>query len=127
MSWILIAVGSALGGMSRHACGLWFARLGAPFPWGTFVVNVLGSLGIGLVAAALVNASVRTESAWLRDFAMIGFLGGFTTFSAFSWQTLQLLRDGKLLIAGANVIASVMICLIACWIGFSAGARLAPR
>lgn len=121
MSWLFVAVGSALGGISRYAFGLWFARLGSTFPWGTFAVNVLGSLLIGICAASLAHGT-RSESV-IREFAMIGFLGGFTTFSAFSLQTLQLLRDGKVMLAGANVLASILICVIGCWIGFVAGAK----
>jgi fluoride exporter len=123
MSWLLVAVGSALGGLARHACGLLIAqRVGQSFPWATLTVNVLGSLAIG-VCAALIAGSSRASATLARDFLMVGFLGGFTTFSAFSLQTLQLLRDGKSAAALANVVASVVVCLIAVWLGFSLFAR----
>jgi CrcB protein len=121
--WLLVALGSALGGVSRHAVGVFVAqRIGQSFPWGTFTVNVIGSFAIGICGALLV-AGNRPSAPLLREFVMIGFLGGFTTFSAFSLQTLQLLRDGKLGVAAANVLASVLVCLIAVWLGFAIAMR----
>lgn len=122
--WLLIAVGSALGGVSRYGVGLLVAqRVGIAFPWGTLAVNVIGSFAIG-VCGALLAVTNRTTAPWLREFVMVGFLGGFTTFSAFSLQTLQLLRDGKLAAAAANVVASVLICLFAVWLGFALAMRV---
>lgn len=122
--WLLVAIGSALGGVSRHGVGVLIAqRFGHTFPWGTLTVNVLGSFAIG-VCGALVTVSNRPSAPVVRDFVMIGFLGGFTTFSAFSLQTLQLLRDGKLGSAAANVVASVLVCLLAVWAGFALAMRV---
>lgn len=116
--WILIAAGSALGGVSRHGLGLLIAqRFGQSFPWGTLAVNVLGSFAIGVCGAWVADAQ-RANAQLIRELLMIGFLGGFTTFSAFSLQTLQLLRDGKLASAFANVAGSLLLCLIAVWLGF---------
>ncbi len=116
-TWILIAVGSALGGVSRHGLGVLIAqRVGQAFPWGTLAVNVLGSFVIGICAAWLMTGQ-RAHASFIRDVVMIGFLGGFTTFSAFSLQTLQLLRDGKLAFALANAVGSVAVCLLAVWLG----------
>ena len=127
MTYLLIAIGSALGGMARHWCGLAVAaRMGTAFPLGTVLINILGSFLIGLVAA-LTQADGRWGSAQLtRDFLMVGVLGGYTTFSAFSLQTLNLLRDGKLAYAGANVAVSVGACLIAVWLGYVLGSALKP-
>jgi CrcB protein len=123
MSWLFIAIGSALGGISRHAVGLWVTqKWGGSFPWGTLTVNVVGSFAIG-VLAAFVSVSQRAPAQVVREFAMIGFLGGFTTFSAFSLQTLQLLRDGKGAFALLNVGASLVTCLLAVWLGYLLGAR----
>ena len=124
MTYLLIAIGSAIGGVARHGAGAWIAlRFGQTFPWGTLAVNVLGSFAIG-VAAALIAAPQRAGNAdFVREFLMIGFLGGFTTFSAFSLQTLQLLRDGKVALAAANVVASMLICLIAVAAGYVIAAR----
>lgn len=116
-TWMLIAIGSALGGVSRHVLGTWVVqRVGQGFPWGTLAVNALGSFIIGICAAWAMSVQ-RDTAAFVRDFAMIGFLGGFTTFSAFSLQTLQLLRDGKIGFALANVAGSVVVCLLAVWLG----------
>lgn len=121
--WLLVALGSALGGVSRHAVGVIVAqRIGQSFPWGTCTVNVIGSFAIGICGALLV-AGNRPSAPLLREFVMIGFLGGFTTFSAFSLQTLQLLRDGKLAFAFANVVGSVMLCMLAVWLGFVLATR----
>jgi fluoride exporter len=119
MAYLWIALGGALGSVARFASTEWVqARWPAAFPWGTLLVNVLGSLIIGMLAA-------MTESGrWplplvTRQFLMIGVLGGYTTFSSFSLQTLLLLRSGAALIAGLNVLASVALCLLAAWCGFA--------
>jgi CrcB protein len=124
--WILVAIGSALGGVTRHGVGLLIAqRFGSTFPWGTLAVNVLGSCAIGMCGAWLID-SQRASAPLIREFAMVGFLGGFTTFSAFSLQTLQLLRDGKATLAIANVAASIVLCLFAVWLGFALASRGVP-
>jgi CrcB protein len=126
MSWLLIAIGSALGGITRHATGLVLTqRVGGSFPWGTFTVNVLGSLAIGICGALVAQAQRVSDPQFTREFVMIGFLGGFTTFSAFSLQTLQLLRDGKSGLALANVGFSIAVCLAAVWLGYAIGSRVA--
>jgi fluoride exporter len=125
MSWLLIAIGSALGGIGRHAVGLAVAlKWGGTFPWGTLTVNVAGSFAIGAFAA-FTGLSERppTTTHFVREFVMIGFLGGFTTFSAFSLQTLQLLRDGKIALAFANAGLSIVACLFAVWLGYALLAR----
>lgn len=128
MSWLLVAIGSALGGVARHAVGLFVAqRWGGAFPWGTLTVNVVGSFAIG-VLGALVAVSQRASTAdVVRELLMIGFLGGFTTFSAFSLQTLQLLRDGRPGFALANVGASLALCLVAVWLGYLLGTLAVAR
>jgi len=120
VTYLLIAIGSALGGVARHACGVFVAqRFGQSFPWGTLFVNVTGSLAIGVVAAAVASQEKAAVAQTTRDFVMIGFLGGFTTFSAFSLQTLQLLKQQALGLAAANAVGSVITCLIAVWIGYT--------
>jgi len=124
MAYLIIALGSALGGAARYWCsGLVAQRVGEVFPWGTLVVNVVGSLLIGML-----GAMSEPDGRWYlepstRQFLMIGVLGGFTTFSSFSLQTLNLLRDGEWLHAIANVLGSVSACLLAVWLGFSLVAR----
>ncbi len=126
MTYLWIALGSALGGVGRYWCnGLVSEQFGDPFPWGTLFVNVVGSFLIGVVAPL----SESLDHPWgpgpeARAFIMVGFCGGYTTFSAFSLQTLQLLRDGQLLHALGNVVLSVVFCMIAVWLGYLAGAGL---
>ena len=123
LAYVWIAVGSALGGMARHACGVLATRyLGAGLPWGTIFVNVSGSFLIGLLAALTARQGRAHLDPLLRYFLMIGFCGGYTTFSAFSLQTLELLRAGAITPALTNVLLSVLLCILAVWLGYLAGA-----
>jgi len=113
-----VAVGSALGGVARYWCSGIIANLvGETFPWGTLIVNVMGSFLIGLIATVSGTDGRFIISAEARQFLMVGILGGFTTFSSFSLQTLTLARDGQWLLVGANVMGSVVLCLIMVWAG----------
>ena len=116
---LLVALGGALGALSRYGCVTLAARaFGHGFPLGTLAVNALGCFAAGLVAAWL---EARGESAELRAFLAVGVLGGFTTFSAFGVDTLALLRDGRSLTACAYVATS-----LACGLGGVAlGLRIA--
>lgn len=117
-AYLWIAIGGALGSMARFATTEWTQlRWPAAFPWGTLLVNVLGSLVIGALAA-LGESGRWNVPLVVRQFLMIGVLGGYTTFSSFSLQTLMLARNGALLSAGLNVLASVALCLLAAWCGF---------
>ncbi len=100
-----------------RVCGPWF---NAAFPWGTMTVNASGSLVIGFLAALAMPEGRFLIAPGTRQFLMLGILGGYTTFSSFSLQTLELLRDGEWFMALANVFLSVALCLIAVWIGFTA-------
>jgi CrcB protein len=116
----LVALGSALGGAARFLLAGWVgARLGESFPWGTVLVNVLGSALIGALAAQEEMLSPEA-----RQFLMVGVLGGFTTFSSFSLQTLRLAQDGDWVRAAGNVLGSVALCLAAVAVGYRL-ARLA--
>lgn len=116
--YLWIGLGSALGGMARFWCSGVMARLiGETFPWGTLFVNVAGSLLIGFFATITAPDGRLFVDATTRQFVMLGFLGGFTTFSSFSLQTLNLMNDGEWLYAGLYVGASVVLCLVAVWIG----------
>ena len=118
MSYILIAIGGALGSVARF----WFSgvvarQFGETFPWNTLLVNVTGSFAIGLFATL-----TGPDGRWLvdkegRQFFMVGICGGYTTFSSFSLQTLDLVREGQWLYAGANILFSVVSCLLAVWLG----------
>ena len=121
MTYLLIALGSAIGGAARYWCSGFVAqRAGEVFPWGTLAVNVIGSFLIGVLAAMSEPDGRWYLGSEMRQFLMIGVLGGFTTFSSFSLQTLNLLRDGEWGYATANVALSVAVCLVAVWLGFAA-------
>lgn len=127
-SYLLIAVGGAIGSVGRAWVGMVAARsLGMSFPWGTMIINVLGSAVIGIVAATALSPSRTVISPELRIFLMVGFCGGFTTFSSFSLQTFELLRDGRAGAALANVLGSVLLCIAATAAGYLATASLVPR
>lgn len=115
---LFIALGSALGGVLRYwVSGAVGERLGETFPWGTIVVNIIGSALIGVVAAWVDSARVALPLE-AREFLMIGLFGGFTTFSSFSLQTLRLVQDGDWTRAIANVLVSVILCLVAVVLGY---------
>lgn len=116
-TYLWVALGGALGSVARFACSEWVQSRWATFPWGTLLVNVLGSLLIGALAAMTENDRWSIPLV-ARQFLMIGILGGFTTFSSFSLQTLMLARSGAIFMAGLNVLASVGLCLLAAWLGF---------
>ena len=117
-SYFWIAIGSALGGIARYWCSGIAARLfGETFPWGTLIVNVIGSFVIGLFAALTGPDGRIFAPSVARQFVMIGLCGGYTTFSSFSLQTLNLTTDGEYLYAGLNIVLSVVLCLIAVWLG----------
>jgi fluoride exporter len=113
-----VALGSAIGGVARYWCSGLIARMmGETFPWGTLIVNVVGSFLIGLIATVSGTDGRFIVPAEARQFLMIGILGGFTTFSSFSLQTLTLARDGQWLLVGANIVGSVVLCLVMVWLG----------
>lgn len=117
-NYLLVALGGALGSVARYgASGLVARWLGAGFPWGTLLVNVVGSFAIGLFATLTGEGGRWPLSQAARTFFMVGICGGFTTFSAFSFQTLELARDGQWLYAGLNVMGSVALCLVFVWVG----------
>lgn len=113
---LLVALGGAVGSLARYGVGLAAARwLGAGFPWGTLLVNVLGGLLIGLLAAR-----VTPEQEDMRLLLGVGALGGFTTFSAFSLETVRLAQQNAA-VAAAYIAASLMLALGACWLGLTLG------
>ena len=125
MTSLWVAVGSALGGVLRYWCsGLIAHGFGETFPWGTLFVNVAGSLVIGLVAAVTGPDGRLLVGGTARQFVMLGVLGGFTTFSSFSLQTLTLLQGGEWSRAVGNVVLSVLLCLGGAWLGYAAGMAL---
>lgn len=117
-TYVLVAIGSALGGAARYGFGGLAARLfGETFPWGTLIINIVGSFVIGFFAALTGPDGRYMVGSVARQFVMAGLCGGFTTFSAFSLQSLNLMNDGEWFRAGAYVGGSVTCCLVAVWAG----------
>jgi len=117
-TYLWIALGSAVGGALRYWCsGLVARAFGETFPWGTLIVNVLGSFIIGFFGTLTAPDGRLFVGSNARQFVMVGFCGGYTTFSSFSLQTLNLLNDGEWFYAGANITLSVLLCLIGVWAG----------
>lgn len=123
--YLAVGAGSALGGMARYWCSGVAAHLfGETFPWGTLIVNVAGSFVIGFFATLTAPDGRVFVGTTTRQFVMVGVLGGFTTFSSFSLQTLNLVQDGEWLQVSGNVVGSVALCLAAVWLGHLAAASL---
>ena len=119
MIYVWIALGSAAGGAARYWCYGVAARLwGETFPWGTLLVNVVGCSFIGLFATLTGPDGRWLAPSSLRMLVMTGICGGFTTFSTFSLETLNLARNGEWFRAGSNVLASLLLCLVGVWLGY---------
>ena len=107
-----VALGSALGGVARYWMALGVARLaGDTFPWGTLFINIIGSFVIAYFGTLTLPEGPRPAAIEMRLFVMVGLCGGFTTFSSFSFQTIELLRGGEGGRAVAYIVASVALCL----------------
>ena len=118
LTYFWIMLGGALGSGARFwASGIVAEGFGEVFPLGTLFVNVTGSLFIGFVAALTEPGGGVLVSPRVREFILIGVCGGYTTFSSFSLQTLNLARDGDWLRAGLNSVLSLVCCLLAVWLG----------
>ena len=110
MQWLVVAAGGALGAMARFGVNLLvFPLLGNRFPLGTLLVNVAGSVLMGVFYVLIIERGILPAA--LRDLLMVGFIGAFTTFSAFSLDTLALWQNGHLALAGAYVFLSLVLCL----------------
>ena len=121
---LLVMLGGALGTLARYVVSLLMLPYSREMPWGTVFINCTGSLLIGLFGALTLAGGRHPAPEGLRLFVMIGFCGGFTTFSSFSLQTLDLLRSGGYGRAALNIGASVVLCLVAVALGQGLGAHL---
>jgi CrcB protein len=127
LAYLWIAIGGAIGSVARYGIGgLVSDKYGTTFPWGTLVVNVSGSFVIGILAALTAPEGKMTPQSrvFATQLLVTGICGGYTTFSSFSLQTLNLLRDREWLYAGGNVLLSVILCMIAVWLGYVIGSML---
>jgi CrcB protein len=125
MTYLWVALGGALGSVARFWCSGIVARtIGGTFPWGTMVVNVVGSFVIGFFATLTGPDGRFLVAPDARAFVMIGICGGYTTFSSFSLQTLALAQDGEWLQVGGNIVLSVVLCLLSVWLGHIVAASL---
>jgi CrcB protein len=113
LTCFLLALGGALGTLARYGLSVWALPVSQRLPCGTLLINVLGSLLIGLFGTLTLAEGKYPVSEQLRLFVMVGVCGGFTTFSAFSLQTLDLLRSGAWVRATLNIVLSVGLCIIA--------------
>jgi len=122
MAYLWVAIGGAIGSVARF----WFANLmavliGADFPWGTLIINIAGSFIISFLGASTDRFNIPYEA---RVFVTVGLCGGFTTFSSFSLQTIDLIRTGQATRAALYAGASLILCLTACAAGFTSAAAL---
>jgi CrcB protein len=127
-NYFWVALGGGLGSMARYWMTQAVTRIvGETFPWGTLLINILGSFVIGWFFTFTLPHGPWPASEGIRLFVMVGICGGFTTFSAFSIQTFNLLRDGEILLAFTYIVASVLLCVAATLIGHQFAAGMTVR
>ena len=117
-AWLWVALGGALGSMARFGVAKAVTALTGPkFPWGTLLINIGGSFVIGWFGTLTGSRGTVSVPPDIRIFVMVGICGGFTTFSSFSLQTLELMQSGELLWAAGYILGSVVLCLLGVWLG----------
>jgi fluoride exporter len=125
IAWLWVAFGGALGSMARYGVGIGASRAwGDTFPWGTLLINIAGSFVIGFFGTLTSQAGPMSAAPGLRIFVMVGVCGGFTTFSSFSLQTLELVQAGEPIRAGLYVALSVVLCLVGVFLGYWLASRI---
>ncbi len=128
LATLWVAIGGAIGSVARFWLTEASAKLwGGDFPWGTIIANVTGSFLIGFIAALPVLGPRDLLGPMGRQFLMVGIMGGYTTFSSFSLQTLTMMQNGHVAKAALNVGGSVVLCLIAVAAGYALGALAGAR
>lgn len=121
---LIVMLGGALGTLARYVLSILMLPISRDIPWGTIVINGAGSLLIGFVGTLTLATGRYPVPEAARLFVMVGFCGGYTTFSAFSLQTFDLLRSGAVSRAAVNVGASLLLCIAAVALGHALAARL---
>src|ERR1700685_1731611 len=123
MKYVMVGIGGGIGSVLRFWVSSYLGeRIGGRFPYGTFAVDITGSFLIGFLGALL--ACQADWGSRLRYFRPVGFIGGYTTCSAFEYETLRSVQDGRVLVASLNVILSVTLGFAAVWLGVIAGGAL---
>ena len=123
--YLAVALGGALGTVGRYfVSGVVANAFGETFPWGTLIINITGSFVIGFFATLSAPDGRLMVSGTTRQFVMVGLCGGYTTFSSFSLQTLNLMRGGEWAPAAGNMLGSVVFCMIGVWLGAISGAAV---
>lgn len=117
LTCLIVMLGGALGTLARYTVSVLTASISRDLPWGTIIINITGSCLIGFFGTLTLASGRFPVSENMRLFVMVGFCGGYTTFSSFSLQTLDLMRSGAFLRAGFNMIASVILCILAVAVG----------
>jgi CrcB protein len=121
---LYVTIGGALGSLARYAISVWALPVSRALPWGTIGINILGSFIIGFFGTLTLAQGRYPVAENIRLFVMIGICGGFTTFSSFSLQTLELIRGGAMMRAGANIVLSVALCVAAVALGHFLAAQV---
>jgi CrcB protein len=120
---VAVALCGAAGCLSRYYLSGWvYGLLGRDFPYGTFVVNILGAFIIGFLMEFGIRSTIVPPT--LRVGLTVGFLGGLTTFSTFSYEPFRLIEEGEIMVAFTNVALSVLVCLMFTWMGIFAARQL---
>lgn len=123
--YLAVAMGGALGTMGRYfVSGVVANAFGETFPWGTLIINITGSFVIGFFATLTAPDGRLMVNGTTRQFVMVGICGGYTTFSSFSLQTLNLLRGGEWAPAAGNILGSVVLCMVGVWLGAISAAAI---
>lgn len=113
---VWVALGGSLGAVMRFMVSSWiYDKTSSAFPWGTYTVNFLGSLLFGILFVLVFSNQPHREA--LRLLVLVGFLGSFTTFSTFSFETVRLMESGLWGMAAVNILASVISCVLGAWVG----------
>jgi CrcB protein len=124
ISCVIVMLGGALGTLARYVLSVLASPISRELPWGTIIINISGSFLIGLFGSLTLAVGRFPVSENVRLFVMVGLCGGFTTFSSFSLQTLDLMRTGAFGKAATNVVMSVVICVLAVAAGYLIGVQL---
>jgi fluoride exporter len=122
--YLMVAIGGALGSVLRFWVGDYVSnRMGTRFPYGTFIINVTASFLVGLILTLLAERAHWSPN-W-RYFIPIGFIGGYSTFSTFEYETFRTFQDGEVLMAGLNIVLSVVVGFVSVWLGVITGRTIA--